>query len=245
MSVTAGATRIISKSLNGYRMKQVDNIITPYDITFYKHPPIAPEIIKFRIRVRNLIQRPRYDHGDNDGDDVVVDGSHQVAETITAAAFFRGEENAHRLLAYRLSPMGVPESWQRKILSPAVFRYTHTLLVDPRNAGRQWLGILVEVDMWTIEQTLSRFYINDLNKKAGFYIEDDEDEDYLNKKKISEDCAICLEKLSVDKDFVNLPCSHVYHWHCIIHSIFRSSVLCPLCRGRLVDPWVQIPRRTR
>ncbi|PON98059.1 43kDa postsynaptic protein [Trema orientale] len=55
-----------------------------------------------------------------------------------------------------------------------------------------------------------------------------------------EQCCICLEKLSLldnsnedghphDHEVVQMPCSHLYHKHCIVRWL-ECSHMCPLCR---------------
>jgi len=49
--------------------------------------------------------------------------------------------------------------------------------------------------------------------------------------KENKDCVICLETL----DFcIQLPCSHLYHRHCIDQLMEHNHDLCPLCRSNIV-----------
>ena len=43
-------------------------------------------------------------------------------------------------------------------------------------------------------------------------------------------CAICLD----DKTECYLPCSHKFHYKCILTWLFRK-VTCPLCRTKLIN----------
>jgi hypothetical protein len=44
-----------------------------------------------------------------------------------------------------------------------------------------------------------------------------------------EQCPICFEILDDEQEALQLPCSHLYHFHCIL-TWFRNNSSCPLCR---------------
>lgn len=44
-------------------------------------------------------------------------------------------------------------------------------------------------------------------------------------------CSVCLDEFSPDAMVMSLPCSHIYHDHCILEWFKRSpKLLCPLCK---------------
>ncbi|KAL5987752.1 hypothetical protein ACLOJK_035505 [Asimina triloba] len=45
-------------------------------------------------------------------------------------------------------------------------------------------------------------------------------------------CTICLDEFALGSSIVQMPCSHVFHDHCITRWLQRSHV-CPLCRFAL------------
>lgn len=49
------------------------------------------------------------------------------------------------------------------------------------------------------------------------------------KSATSENCSICMEKLSTDICVQLLTCKHIYHLNCI-HEWARERTDCPLCR---------------
>lgn len=52
-----------------------------------------------------------------------------------------------------------------------------------------------------------------------------------------DNCSICLEKL--DKDVHKLKCTHEFHTECIERSLIVTGLICPLCRGSVVDDEVK------
>lgn len=44
-----------------------------------------------------------------------------------------------------------------------------------------------------------------------------------------EKCVICLDRVMVGSEAVQMPCVHNYHEECIVNWLQRSN-LCPLCR---------------
>ncbi|CAL0333764.1 unnamed protein product [Lupinus luteus] len=43
-------------------------------------------------------------------------------------------------------------------------------------------------------------------------------------------CSICLDDLSIGSEATRMPCSHVYHNHCIVKWL-KTCNTCPLCRS--------------
>ena len=67
----------------------------------------------------------------------------------------------------------------------------------------------------------------------------------LKKVKIDEDnvgsneascCAICLQDFSAASEAATTTCSHVYHPHCIVKWLLKSTT-CPMCRSKLPTGW--------
>ena len=48
-------------------------------------------------------------------------------------------------------------------------------------------------------------------------------------------CCICLEQTSDEKDTAITVCGHNYHTSCLLKWISNSKNFCPLCRLKLVD----------
>ncbi|XVF41534.1 hypothetical protein PTKIN_Ptkin01aG0287100 [Pterospermum kingtungense] len=48
------------------------------------------------------------------------------------------------------------------------------------------------------------------------------------------DCAVCLEDLSTGSEAKQMPCSHLFHAHCIVSWLGKSK-FCPICRFELPD----------
>ncbi|ERN10421.1 hypothetical protein AMTR_s00026p00191500 [Amborella trichopoda] len=44
-----------------------------------------------------------------------------------------------------------------------------------------------------------------------------------------EECAVCLEGFKVGEVLVNMPCSHTFHFNCLVPWLQAHSV-CPCCR---------------
>ncbi|OAY56879.1 hypothetical protein MANES_02G052000v8 [Manihot esculenta] len=47
-----------------------------------------------------------------------------------------------------------------------------------------------------------------------------------------ENCIVCLEEFEDGDDLIQMPCSHLYHQHCIVEWLMTSH-LCPLCRYQM------------
>ncbi|KAK8260179.1 hypothetical protein V6Z11_D13G105200 [Gossypium hirsutum] len=45
-------------------------------------------------------------------------------------------------------------------------------------------------------------------------------------------CVICLEEILDGFKVIQMPCSHIYHLHCILSWLEKSN-LCPLCRFQM------------
>ncbi|KAG8659600.1 hypothetical protein MANES_02G051900v8 [Manihot esculenta] len=45
-------------------------------------------------------------------------------------------------------------------------------------------------------------------------------------------CTVCLKEFEDGDDLIQMPCSHLYHQHCIVEWLM-SSHLCPLCRYQM------------
>ena len=43
------------------------------------------------------------------------------------------------------------------------------------------------------------------------------------------ECIICLEEFETGSELIRMPCSHVYHGHCILKWL-QTNHTCPLCR---------------
>ncbi|XVE90564.1 hypothetical protein DITRI_Ditri20bG0088000 [Diplodiscus trichospermus] len=48
------------------------------------------------------------------------------------------------------------------------------------------------------------------------------------------DCAICLDDLSTGSEAKRMPCSHLFHGHCLVNWLGKSNI-CPMCRFELAS----------
>ena len=57
---------------------------------------------------------------------------------------------------------------------------------------------------------------------------------YMKKLLKEEKCPICIEPLSMDKDYTVTKCGHRFHLSCLTESM-KNSEKCPMCREKLTE----------
>ncbi|KAJ6307916.1 hypothetical protein OIU76_017658 [Salix suchowensis] len=146
-----------------------------------------------------------------------------------AAKFFRG------MLAF----FHVKESVDQSIFDN-FFSITRSLAADARAYDRKIVPLVVEIiiDLWE-EFHPGIFEISIPNYVAEIMGKGSENGvccsslQVLKRPKLDsgseEQCPICFEILDGEQQALQLPCSHLYHSHCIL-KWFGNNSSCPLCR---------------
>ncbi|KAE8717711.1 hypothetical protein F3Y22_tig00110030pilonHSYRG00009 [Hibiscus syriacus] len=106
------------------------------------------------------------------------------------------------------------------------------MLKDNRYKNRKVLRMRVNVDV-TVEEL--PFFVEDDEENQGLMIPASEGAiEGLEEVEVENpiDCAICLDNLSSSCKAKRMPCSHIFHAHCILNWLGIGN-FCPTCRFEL------------
>ena len=120
------------------------------------------------------------------------------------------------------------------------------MFFDNISIPEKYVGLVIGKRGSTVRKIEIKFNVKILIDKNIFYLYclDSEEnikkaKNYITKiftKKILQEecCPICLESLSMDKNYTITKCGHRFHSDCLAESL-KNSEKCPLCREELTE----------
>lgn len=152
---------------------------------------------------------------------------------------FISRDGAAKFFSGMLAFFDVKESVDQSIFDN-FFSKTRSMADDARAHDRKIVPVAVEViiDLWeefhpgTFEFSIPN-YVDEIMGKGSENGVSYSSLQVLKRLKLDsgprEQCPICFEILDDEQEALQLPCSHLYHFHCIL-TWFRNNSSCPLCR---------------
>mgnify|MGYP003130017608 CR=1 FL=1 len=104
------------------------------------------------------------------------------------------------------------------------------MFFDNISIPEKYVGLVIGKRGSTVRKIEIKFNVKILIDKNIFYLY------CLDSEKILQEecCPICLESLSMDKNYTITKCGHRFHSDCLAESL-KNSEKCPLCREELTE----------
>ncbi|KAK8521174.1 hypothetical protein V6N13_077292 [Hibiscus sabdariffa] len=168
---------------------------------------------------------------------------------------FLSEENGRNIIHSTLTDSSASRELIDAVIVPDILSFTRDVNSLPMNLGRQVIKLRVEMLIEAnpddeIGELIEESMMSSVNftpasessiKALKRVRWDDEDEGHLPLKKrrksvegstSRKSCAVCLNEFLDGDDVASMPCSHVYHYGCIVKWL-KTSHMCPLCRYQM------------
>lgn len=206
--------------------------------------------IRFLFRVQYILRKKP-----NSGKDQLVDSTGALYTLDMEQDLV--EDHLEMFMALKFARWGLPHRVRKTMYRDIA---NHVVLMKQDNVGCTVLPVEVSVDICTVQKesedlddTVSRL----IKSKTFAFVRAEELPEYqpppppedaepepahisllaslmkrtkVEGKDCDEDCSICLDKPRIGSEICFLPCSHCYHFKCILRWLDKSP-LCPYCRG--------------